>query len=446
MSLFRTQNLNLKTSLLSLAVLVTLSSCGKSKELKTEGPAEQPAVAQPATQTPPVVKDPNNLNSEAPASGPSNQLTPDEPNAPGTNPTTPPVAPTTNPGTAPLPPAPSTQTPGGQAQLPVPPVMVEVPSLLDIDFAHQVVEKTGGQKQDLFYTGAGQDGLMNEFKAYAGKVSPDQQVMNKNLAKAITVAKLSSSSSDLTIDLAIDESINGVGSVKNYHLKAIADGNMMKLMNVTQASNGSLAFQGGFLKCLDLDGSCHNAYAKIKMSGAYTRVIFRKSYADTHFIIQDKQVNNSKFEMMKSYINNRADDSTSNQQINGVQVSSFEVVNGGAGLGAMIATADSQMIGLSIPLVVSGTNSEVNAQVSKTSDVSKNYDLAFSAGSYGQLLSQQVDDVKLIKNNGRGQIKLKMSFGQGADQASIWVVIAKVLKPQMTLEQVRAFEATLKNF
>lgn len=431
-------NISIKSSLLAVAVLMVLSGCGKSKDLKTpESVAAKPVVATPVPTANSISDNPQALpGNSIPNTG---QLLPANNGSGFDNDVLPPL------------PAGPAENPSTDHSSVIRPPLAEASSqkekAYEIDFTNQQAIKTGGQTKDLFYTASSADGLINEFKTNSLKVSADQQRMNMNLAKAIVTAKLSrsNSSGEVNLELNIDESLNGIGAVKVYRIKAIADVGMMKL-SLAFRSMGALQFQGGFLKCLDADGGCENAYAKIKMSGAYTRILFRNSYADMHFLIQENISNNFAFDMMKSYVLNTANNIRTNARIEKLQVSSFEVTNGRAGMGALLTTRDNEMIGLSIPLVVSGNKSEVMASVTKLSDLSKSYDLSVLANSYSQKLSQQISDVKLVNNNGLGQLKLKMSFGQGMNTGSIWMVVAKVQKPEMSINQIREFEAKLKNF
>ena len=448
--------MSFKTSLLSVAVLLALSSCGKNKELKT-GPEATP----PAATTTPAEDD---AKKAPPAPSTDDQAKNDD-----------------------------TKTPGGKKsggkkddgksgskaddknkddaknedqseddnqhsgrdtgrgqQQPKPPVkQVEVKRaqklVIDIDTA-QPAAKTGGTEKELFYTGAGTDGIMNEFKAKSATVSAEQQRMNSNLAKAVVGARLSKSvGQDLIIDLAIDERIKGVGSVKNYRLKAQPAGNVMKLTSITQSGGGDLEFQGGYLKCLDLDGQCENSYAKIKMSGAYTRVIFRKSLADVYFLTQQYIQNNLAFDVLKTYALNAKNDIQTSQKIEAVETSSYEVTNGCASMGVAVTTGDKELIGLSVPLLVSGSGSAVDTGVAKLSDVSKSYDLVSSAG-YSSKISDSITDARLVANNGQGQLKVKLEFASGSNTGSIWLVISKKQKRTMSVSEVQAFEATVKSF
>ena len=243
----------------------------------------------------------------------------------------------------------------------------------------------------------------------------------------------------MQIDLVVDETINGQGGLKSYRLMATADGEGMKL-NLSQSS-GDLDFEGGFLKCLDTDGGCSHSYAKIKFSEAYTRIIFRNSFSNTHYLIQKDITNNAAFDMLKTYVKNTSGGLDTNQKLDGLEIASFEVINGRSAMGAMITTKDQQMIGLSIPLLVSGKNSEVNVAVTKSTDLSKSFSLP-SGLNYSQKLASGIAEAKLINNNGLGQLKIKLNLGSG----SIWMITSPVKKDLLTLEDVRQFESKLKNF
>lgn len=444
------KNSMLKSSILSLAVLVALTSCGKNKELKTpEGSAPKQETPAPVTPAPKAdtgtveadqkKNDGDDAQSDDQIKGNDDQAKQDGQQGQDQDQTKKPPFDGSfgengkkDEGDADGDKKPDVKRPRKPAQK----------KLKDIKFDTVVADKTGGQAKDLYYTGAGDDSLMKNFKERATSVSEAQQKMNANLAKAIVAARLTKSGETL-IDLAVDETINGQGAVKNYRLKATEAGNMLKLSLVS--GNGDLEFQGGFLKCLDADGGCANAYAKIKMSGAYTRVIFRKSYANTYFLYQKDVVNNSAFETLKSYVLNSADGLSTSQKIDAVEVSSFEVLNGRGAMGLTLATLDKELIGLNIPLVVSANNSLVTAPVAKNVDIGKYFDLMPSAG-YSTRLSLSISSVQLVGNTGVGQLKLKMTVGAGANAGAIWMVVGKVKKETLSVDQVAAFEATVKNF
>ncbi|MBC7466957.1 MAG: hypothetical protein H7256_13290 [Bdellovibrio sp.] len=452
--------MSFKTSLLSVAVLLTLSSCGKNKELKTS----------PDAKAPPATTQTQDDTKKSPPADTGDQAKPDD-----TKSDVKPVdkAPVKNddrsadggkkqsgrdtgrgqsaaePKVPKAAPAPKAKDRTSDEPKVVPVKRVEVmrvqKQINDVDVT-QPSEKTGGSENELLYTGAGSDGLLNEFKAKSAAVSSEQQRRNSNLAKAIVGARLTKSiGQDSIVDLAIDERIQGVGSIKNYRFKAQPAGNMLKLSSIAQSGNGNLEFQGGFLKCLDLNGQCATAYAKIKMSGAYTRVIFRKSVADTYFLTQQFVEDNLAFDVLKSYAENAQNGIQTSRKIDNVVVSSYEVTNGRASMGVAITTADKELIGLSVPLLVSNSGSAVDTGVAKVSDISKSYDLVSSAG-YSSRISDSITDARLVANNGKGQLKVKLNFASGLNSGSIWLVMSTVEKKTMSVEQVRAFEATVKAF
>lgn len=412
-----------KTSLLSLAVLVALSGCGKSKELNVPAVAAAPAAPALPTEVAPQLLMPD-LSKNLPDvnNNPDNELLPDDGKQ------APPTIGVNSGDTKDK----TVATNAGENSNPS-----------DIDFSALTAAKTGGTAKDLFYTGAGSDGLMEEFKAYGLKVSGEQQSLNKKLAQAVVSARLVGTGSEMQLDMVVDETINGSGSLKSYRLKATADGNMLRLSKVS--ASGDLDFEGGFVKCLDTNGNCKNSYAKIKMSGAYVRIIFRKSHTDRHFLTQKNITNNRPFDVLKSYILNSSGDIDTNQKIESLEVASFEVTNGRAAMGAMLATRDQQMIGLNIPLVVSGINSEVNAPITLSTDLSKSYPLA-SGLSYSQKLASGISEARLVNNSGTGQLKIKLTLGTGSEKGSIWIITSAVKKELMSLEDVRQFESKLKSF
>ncbi|OFZ28350.1 MAG: hypothetical protein A2622_04410 [Bdellovibrionales bacterium RIFCSPHIGHO2_01_FULL_40_29] len=413
------KNLNVKTILLSTTVLMALSGCGKSKELNTPEAAKPVA---PVEQQQPVNVTTEEAKKEVPDvnNNPGNDL------MPGGTESADSKTEDKNPVAA------NTESKDKK---------ITERQAHEIDFSNQEALKTGGTSKDLFYTGAGRDGVLEEFKAYATTVSKEQQQMNSNLARAVVGARLLQlESGDAQIDLVIDETINGVGGLKSYRLKGSAEGSMIKLSGA--GSNGDLEFQGGFLKCIDADGGCLTSYAKIKFSGAYTRIIFRNSFANMHFITQAGVTNNYGFDVLKTYINNSSTGVVTNQKIDGLELASFEVVNGRSSMGAMLTTMDDEMLGLSIPLVVSNKGTAVNATVSKSLDLSKSYGLP-SGLKFSQKLASGITDVKLLNNNGRGDLKLKLSIGSNA---GVWMVISPIQKSVMSLEAIREFDKNTKKF
>jgi len=432
--------------LLSMTVLtaLTFSSCGKSKTERAPEPVS-------TTEQPPVVE---NNGAPAPTQAGDTQLdSPSEIEAPL------PAAPTGRPGSR------SSETEirdgsnvgsennssaeqqaGGSSVLRPPLAESKESSAVGLTFSEAEAAKTGGQsaKDKLFYTSAGRDGLMAYFRKLSTTVNAEQQKMNSNLAKAIISAKLKrvASTGDIFVEVVVDEN----GAVRNYKLKATDAGTKMDL--TAEQQPGMLEFQGGFLKCTDTDGGCENAYAKIKFSGAYARVIFRNSYADQNFIIYKNPALavNANFELWNSYVLNKTTGVVTNQKMDYTQVSSFEILNGRSGMGIMMMAADQNMVGLSVPLMAPEKGTKLSFPVARVTDLSKSYDLSALAGQYGTSLAQAVSEVKLIANNGLGQLKLMMSFSSNPTDSKVFVDLSRVQKPTLSADEISKFEKAIPFF
>lgn len=413
----------MKPALISLTVLsaLTFSSCGKSKDSKNTAPAVVTAQTESAPQL-----------DGAPV---SESVTESADNSAAVN--TLPAAPTGHSNSA----ADNDGNTTGEISAEIDAKDSKNKNSSDlasnIKFsATDEVTKTGGKSQALNYTSAGSDGLMAEFKTYAKKVNAEQQKMNQNLAAAIVSAKLQKveATGEVLVNINVDE----FGKLQTYKMKATDAGDKMQL-SLASATGGDLEFQGGFLKCLDLDGGCDSAYIKVKLSGAYTRIIFRNSYANNHFDIYTNAAlpKNANFELWNSYILNKTSAASVNQKIDYVHMSSFEVVNGKSAMNALVVTADKDAVALNIPLLVSDKGSEVSAPVAKISDISN---------QYSQKLSQALKDATLVANNGLGQLRLLLNFSADKSDSKIWMTLSKVQKSAMTVADVQKFEASLKAF
>lgn len=304
--------------------------------------------------------------------------------------------------------------------------------------------KTGGKLDTLNYTSSSADGLMAEFRGYNNKVNAEQKTMNLNLAKAVISAKLkrATSAGDMLVDLTLDESLEGVKKITSYRLQATQSGDKFSLTKIN--SNGDLEFQGGFLKCTDADGGCENAYIKVKMSGAYVRVIFRKSYADRYFILQEGSAGSS-FEMWKSYLTNTVNAASTSQKLDLIQVSSYEVVNGRSAMGVLIATEDKEVVGLSVPLLAADKGTMAGTSVSKVNDLSKNYDLASNSNA-SQNLAQAVKEAKLVNNNGKGEVRIRLDLSTGSQKAALWLTLSNLQKASMSVAEIQGFENKIPKF
>ena len=314
---------------------------------------------------------------------------------------------------------------------------------LNAKFDEAEAVKTGGKSDTLSYTSSSSDGLMAEFRGYNNKVNAQQKEMNLNLAKAVTNAKLTrSAGGGMIVDLNLDESLNGVKKISSYRLQATQSGDKYSLTKVS--SNGDLEIQGGFLKCTDADGGCDNAYIKVKMSGAYVRVIFRKSYADRYFILQEGSQGSS-FEMWKSYLTNTVTGASTSQKLDYVQTSSFEVVNGRSAMGVLIATEDKETVGLSVPLLVADKGTQAGSSVAKVNDLSKYYDLSSNSNG-SQNLAKAIKEAKLVNNNGKGEVRIRLDVSSGIQAGAIWLTLSNNQKASLSIAEIQGFESKVPKF
>lgn len=319
-------------------------------------------------------------------------------------------------------------------------------SAVSAKFDEAEAVKTGGKLEALNFTSAGNDGLMSEFRSYNNKVAGDQKTMNLNLAKAVINAKLkrSTSAGSMLVDLTLDESMEGVKKITSYRLQGTpsqaGDRQILKQVN----TNGDLEYQGGFLKCIDADGGCENAYIKIKLQGAYVRVIFRNSYADRFFILEQGSQGSS-FELWKTYLMNTTTMSTTSQKLANIKTSSFEVVNGRSAMGVLISTEDNEMVGLSVPLLAADQGTVAGSNISKVNDISKNYDLASSSNA-SQNLAQAIREAKLVNNNGKGDIRIRLDLSAGTQKGAMWLTLSSLQKATMSTAEISSFENKIPKF
>ena len=444
-------NLRLNPLLISVAVLsaLTFSSCGKSKDTKPTPAAVTTATqtTTPPTKTRPESSTPSGTLHGAPTptnpDGVIGNIDPNNQNAgapvPVLNPNQP-INPNSNDGIIIIeePTLGPADSAGGQQA-----VVPNASSAVGLKFDEPEAVKTGGKSADLNYTSSANDGLMSEFRARAKTVSADQQKLNQNLAGAISSAKMRKSArGEMNVDLLIED-INRKNQL--YSLKATADGDKMKLTSVTTAGN-ELEFQGGFLKCLDADGGCQNAYIKIKFSTAYARIIFRNTYADNNFSIYTNEqaaAPNLNFDLWKSYILNKTSGAAVAQKIDYVQVSSFEVLNGKSAMGVLVMSKDKEAVGLSVPLLAAEKGTTVSVPVTKISDLGRSFDGASNAS---QKLSQALSSARLVANNGLGQLRLLLNFSQNEADSKIWMDVSRVQPATVSIADVQKFEATVPKF
>lgn len=434
MKLFKVTRSSIASTLSIVLCASVISSCGSSKDSKKA--SGTPTIGSTSGTPTPVNPDgttgtTGSTGSTGSTGTPSNQIPqPTNPEGiPGTTgapvgTTPPPISPNNNGEQAApvgkVPVTPSKGSGSGSSE--------EKPKTSIPDFKDAKAVVTGGKSGDLNFTSASDDGLMDAFRTNAATVGAEQQKLNKNIAQAIAGARLFKSGADMSLDLVVTEG----GAAKIIRLKGTNDGSKMKLSLLSSTAGSE--FQGGFLKCLE--ASCDDAYAKIKIEGGYARIIFRNTNMNNSFGIQEK-ITDADFTKWTSYIYNTIQGTNPAATIASVRASSYEVLNGKASMGIQLLTNDKEAFSVGTPLLAPEAGTVVAVEATKYKDPSANYNLATTTGK-SFVLSQLVKSVSLVNNNGKGQLRLKLSIGTGA----IWMTLSRVPKTTMTAAEVKAFEGT----
>lgn len=429
MKLFKVTRSSIASTLSIVLCASVISSCGSSKDSKKA--SGTPTIGS-TSGTPTTVNPDGTTGSTGTPGAPTNQIPqptnpegiPGNTGAPvGTTP--PPVISNNGEPAAPIgkvPVKPGSGSGSGSSS------SEEKPKTTTPDFKEAKAVTTGGKSGDLNFTSASDDGLMDAFRTNASGVPAEQQKLNKNIAQAIAGARLLKSGSDMSLDLVLTEG----GASKIVRLKAVSDGTKMKLTLLSSTADSE--FQGGFLKCLE--ASCDDAYAKIKVEGGYARIIFRNTNMNNSFGIQEK-ITDADFTKWTSYIYNTIQGTSTTATIASVRASSYEVLNGKASMGIQLLTNDKEAFSVGTPLLAPEAGTVLAVDATKYKDPSVNYNLPGTAGK-SFVLSQLVKSVSLVNNNGKGQLRLKLSIGTGA----IWMTLSRVPKATMSAAEVKAFEAT----
>lgn len=424
MKLFKVTRVTFKMTLSVLLCTAVLTSCGSSKDSKTSTP-----IVGPTPSAPPSTSD------GVPSSGNTiPQPTTPPQGTPQANPNGAPVKtadPTTVSKAAPIGKVKTSPTTGSSSGQSSPSSADSKTQTTIPDFKDSKAVVTGAKLNDLNYTSFSDDGLMEAFRTTAMTVSAEQQKLNKILASAITGARLKKNGADMLLDLATLEKTPRI-----YQFKATTEGNRMKLSLLK--STGELEFQGGFLKCLEV--SCEDAFVKIKLQGAYTRIIFRTNNMNNNFRFDDK-TSEPNIKLWQSYVYNTIQNTGGSSQIISMRAATYEVLNGKSAMGVQMLTGNNEAFSVGTLLLAPEAGTELNQPASKYADPSQSFNLSTTAGKTFTL-SKAVSAVSLVNNNGKGDVKLKLTIDSGA----IWMVLSRVPKVTMTPAEVKTFEATVPNF
>ncbi len=407
----------------ALAFVSLLTGCGKSKETKsnpaTPPPAEQGTQGNGGRPTTRVPGQGDGTKAPIPVTPPDRSQPPIKP--PVKPPTPPPVG----------------EGPKTPAQPQLPPNLPE--SNERVNFEGTVV-KTGGLKSagerstEMYYTGSSNDQLLETLLISMNFKSDAERSVDMQIARDIKFAKLNieKKSGKRVLSISTDE----VDTKMQIFQLIESDQNANFLLPVKRdlsAPVGHLEAVSAELICMDATVSknangaddCLVTVAKVQFANGQANIIFRKNHAlaDAEFVLSDKDVtaynanelDQTGLGMWLRYVSNRVDQVITIEKAEKVIVSSYEIVGGKSEMGVLITAADGASAGIRVPLLAGLKGSTVNANSYMHNHIDNKFD--FSSYSVAKKvksfnLGNVVHGVKLVKNNGRGDVMLSVTFDQ----------------------------------
>lgn len=274
---------------------------------------------------------------------------------------------------------------------------------------------TGAQNgDDLFYTSSSTDSVLAYLRSRNSTVSEVQKQANLQAAAQIFSADLQK---EPMVDVAyISLKVQEGADVKNYTLVGELSSESMRPVKLIKAKSTGHQILSGQMKCIDFDGGCNNILARLSFgapgSMAIAYVVFRNSIADLFIEFSEKasESKNPEFikiwEMFSSTIHNE----NTKERFDNYNMKSFEVVNGRSGFKIEALAKNDQFLGFSGPLLAPEVGSSVKIPVSR---LAQNEDLSLDLLNLGSIqydLLSTLGDLKLINNNGLGQIRLQIKM------------------------------------
>ena len=293
--------------------------------------------------------------------------------------------------------------------------------------------KTGGQKTTTakssatyYFTGASKDGVLERLKDSSQNKSAAEKSTNAAIASVIQHAKLGKSSeghATLSLEVQIGNELT-----QKIRLKTESENSEVLVVSKSNrpAAEEALHPVGGQLICLDAQkrSQCSVQVAKVNFTNGSAYIIFRKTIASAHaeFVISDRDYkfnDNQSFNRLKDYVVNRVQHVKTDKKVKELLLSSYEVVGGESELGVILTTEDKQMATFKIPLVAEAQGVSVSHRVTIQANLAHYFDIVDVTDSYSRSLLVGIDSVRLIKNNGRGDVMLQLKFDKvnSADKA-----------------------------
>ena len=304
---------------------------------------------------------------------------------------------------------------------------------------------TGGVTKDgLVYTSSSTDDLLNFLRRRNERVNNESRRQNLAAAASVVSAKVSQDAfegENAVITLRVQES----GSVKVYNLAgSLSEGSASKL-RLVRDGNGERTTGtrnvSGTLKCVDLDGGCETAMARLEIGNGHgfgvAYVVFRNSKADLYFHLpaQEDYSGNPEFRILSDYIVSTIKNLNTSSKIQKRTFRSWKVVNGRSGFTFTTKGYNDELLAFAGPLLSQDGSNAVNVPLSRIGkDEENSLDLLSVRGARLNY-ANTIQEARLIANNGLGQIRLsvKMRKRNSFPQDRFAVTVMRPIKPIVDL-------------
>lgn len=455
-----------KHTVMTAALLASLSltACGKKKDIIAPPPEQQTTAQTPSGQTDNTngtigggLPDPNSKGSEdynpplpepipepkkptppqqsggsKQQTGGSKQQTPAPIPAPAkpaepAKPTTPPVV-----DTRPAPPV-------GTNPLP--------PDYRSNDVANSTRDSltkrmTGGVTSDgLVYTSSSTDELLNFLRARNEKVDANTRRLNLDAAASVQSAKMTVDS--LTNDVIVTLKIQEGSELKVYNVAGALGSGAASPVKSVRAGNGEITTGTrpleGTAKCMDLDGGCETTFVRLKIgatgSSAIINLVFRNSASDLYFHLPGQYSDNPEYLIMREFAISTIQRLNTDNRIKTARMSSWEVVNGRSGVTLSLKGYNSELLAFAGPLLAPEAGTGVNINLSRIAKDSEDTLDLISLSNTKLTYANWIGEARMIANNGLGQVRVALKMRKRASYAQdqFAVTFMRKIKPLVDL-------------
>ncbi|MFM6930042.1 MAG: hypothetical protein ACKOX6_16340 [Bdellovibrio sp.] len=298
---------------------------------------------------------------------------------------------------------------------------------------------TGGMTAEgLFYSSSSTDNLLDILRMRNSR--GNNSAAAQSVVSAIISTMGSSNSSNVVVTLKIQEN----GRVKVYNLAGYSGAGANSTIQLEAARSGNgLSTTGqrsveGTLRCMDYDGGCETALAKIKIGSSTVDVVFRTTNADLYFSLPaaGRSSGNPEFERVQNMALNTirriySDDNRAKT----AKMNSWEVVNGRSGFNVSIKTFENELLAFAGPLLIPRSGTAVNVVLAKIGKDSEDALDLLSRQNSSLKLANTMGDARLVANNSLGQVRvsLKMRKRSNYAQDQMEVTFMRRIKPLVEL-------------